>query len=159
MYLDAKFDFGLPTIANSTARTASANIYDHGSAAVLFGADAKPCYLWGRATVTADADPTIMVELVASDEADLDPNLNANPLTTEVLASTGIIRTQQDGGVLVSGDTVEFLIPIQLQRIARRYYGGHVVLGGTNPDLAAGQDLRIVLDGQTSLIGARAAVP
>ncbi len=163
MYLDGAFNFVPPTVANSNTRTASHADYildlGSGNSKILFGADARPCWLTGRLTVTADASPTLQVDFVASDESDLDPNLNASPLTTEVLASTGTLFHQQDGGALATGDAFEIKIPILLQRVARRYYGIHIVLGGTNPDLAAGQELHLVFDAQTNMIGPRAAAP
>ena len=66
----------------------------------------------------------------------------------------------QDGGaaVLATGNTVERALPVQTQRIARRYYGLLVTLGGTNPDTTA-QDAEVVYDPQTNLVGARNAIP
>jgi hypothetical protein len=157
MILDAKFAFGLPTIANSNTATVSPYVYDAGSAIHLFRAGKGP-YLWFRATVTADADPTIKVDMIASDQNDLDPD--NSEATNDVLGSTGVItQNPEDGTVLVSGETVEMYFEIRGQRTARRYYGLLVTLGGTNPDLAASQDAYIVYDVQNNLIGARAAVP
>jgi hypothetical protein len=160
MYVDARQNFGLPTITNSTSATASPTILDAGSAKVLFGSDKADQYLWFRATVTADASPTIKVDLVASSESDLDPNDNAAGDKNLIIASTGVIATNpRTGAALASGDTVELAIPIQKQVDARRYYGLLVTLGGTNPDLAASQDAMVVTNAQSNMIGARAAVP
>lgn len=163
MYIDSKMEFTLPTILNSTALAASHTdyIYDAGVAKFVFGARAGQSKIWIKATITADANPTFMASFVASDEADLDPGTPPSPYSTEILASTGIIQTKSDGSAaLASGDTIEVVIPMQAQRVARRYYGFHVTLGGTNPDLAAGAGIaRIVMDAQTNMFGARAAAP
>lgn len=157
MILDSEFNWGLPTITNSNAVTASANITDVGASEIVFGAEKNP-YLWFRATITADASPTLRINVVASDEADLDPD--NSEASNDVLGSTGILDMKQDGSaVLASGDTLEYAIPIKTQVVARRYYGLLVTLGGTNPDLAAGQPAKVVYNPQTHLIGAQAAVP
>jgi hypothetical protein len=163
MYIDSKMEFTLPTILNSTSLAASHDdfIYDAGASKFVFGARSGMVKLWLKATVTADADPTFMANFVASDESDLDPDLGASPLTTDILASTGIISIKSDGSdVLASGDTIEVVVPLQAQRVARRYYGFHVTLGGTNPDLASGNGIaKILMDAQTNQFGARAAAP
>lgn len=159
MIIDGKFNLGLPTITNSTATTVSPNIYDAGSAKFVFGAGMGSYKLWFRATVTADASPTLRVSLVGSDNADGDPNDNETAGNI-ILADTGIItREDSDLSAMDSGDTIERVIPIQTQTVAKRYYMLLVTLGGTNPDLAASQDAYIVRDGQNNMIGARAAIP
>jgi hypothetical protein len=159
MYLDGRFNFGIPIITNSTATVASTNIYDAGADRTEFGPMCPQLWLWFRVVVTADAsDATVRVNFIASGESDLDPDNSAE--SNDILASTGIIDMQDDGtGVLESGDTVERAVPIQVQRIARRYYGLLITLGGTNPDLAALSDAEVVTNPQTNMPGARAAVP
>ena len=158
MILDGMFAFGLPTIANSNTATVSTNVLDAGSDVILFGSE-HPLKLWFRATITADASPTLRVSLVGSDNVDLDPNDNET-LRNIVLADSGIIMDHPTGGVaLASGDIVELSIPIKKQLVARQYYGLLVTLGGTNPDLAAGQKAYVVRDAQTNMYGARAAAP
>ena len=157
MMIDAKFDFGLPAITNSTTQTVSTNVLDMEADVILFGSQ-EPLFMWGRATITADASPTFRCDLVASDNADLDPN-NNETIRNIILASTGVIQNDPtDGLALADGDVIEFSVPIQQQRAARQYYGGLITLGGTNPDLAAG-DLYVLSQPQTNMIGARAAVP
>lgn len=153
MIKDATYDWGLPTISNSNTETVSPYVTDLESAQLLFTAATNAC-LWFRATITADANPTIQVNVVGADNA----ALTTNPI---ILASTGVIATK-DGlaTALASGDTVERRLPITSpQQVAKRYYGLLVTLGGTNPDLAAGQDACIVFDAQTHLVAAQAAVP
>jgi len=158
MILDGMFAFTLPTITNSTTCTVSANVLDAGADVILFGGH-EPLWLWFRATITADASPTLRIDLVASDNADGDPNDNET-IRNVILASTGIITDHPTGTVaLASGDTVELAIPIAKQLVARQYYMLLVTLGGTNPDLAAGQKAYVVRNPQTNMIGARAAAP
>lgn len=159
MWTERLYNFGLPTIANSTTPTVSPNVYDAQAAKILFGGTSGRMKLWFRATVTADASPTIKVELVGSDNADGDPNDN-EAVGNIILASTGVLtRHQVTGAALASGDTIELAIPINAQTVAKRYYMLLATLGGTNPDLAAGQDAFVVRDAQTNMIGPRAAVP
>jgi hypothetical protein len=148
MYVDALMSFTLPTILNSTDLAASHTDYIYDARASRFVFAQHGARMLIRAVVTADASPTFLASFVASDELDLDPDFSASPLSTDVLASTGIINSKSDGsGVLESGDTIEVVIPLQAQRVKRRYYGFHVTLGGTNPDLAAGAGLaRIMMD-------------
>lgn len=154
MYVDAELAFGLPTIANSTAATVSPFVHDAQSAVSMFAGVGEQLALWFRATVTADANPTVLVDLIGADNA----ALTSNPI---LIASSGIIATK-DGlaTALASGDTVERKIPISSgQQVKKRYYGLMVTLGGTNPDLAANQDAYIVRNAQTNMPGARAAIP
>ena len=88
MMIDAKFDFGLPAITNSTTQTVSTNVLDMEADVILFGSQ-EPLFMWGRATITADASPTFRCDLVASDNADLDPN-NNETIRNIILASTGL---------------------------------------------------------------------
>lgn len=158
MIIEGLHEFGLPTITNSTAATASANVYDAGGDVILFGSE-TPLWLWFRAAITADASPTLRVDLVGSDNADMDVNDNET-LRNIILASTGIITDHPTTGIaLASGDVVELAIPIKKQLVARQYYGLIVTLGGTNPDLAAGQPAKVVRNPQTNMYGARAAIP
>lgn len=155
---DGSFIFGLPAITNSTSATASTDKFDAGSDKKLFGAPFCG-YLCGRFPVTADASPTVKVDLVGSDNADLDPD-NNEAVQNVIIASTGIIAHDSEGNDLASGDVVEFCIPIGGQRVARQYYGCIITLGGTNPDTVVdAKQLYIVLDGQSNLPGTRAAVP
>lgn len=155
---DASFIFGLPAITNSTSTTASTDKFDAGSDKKVFGAPFCG-YLCGRFAVTADASPTVKVDLVGSDNADLDPD-NNETVQNVVIASTGIIAHDGEGNDLASGDVVEFCIPVGGQRVSRQYYGCLVTLGGTNPDVAAAaKQLYISLDAQSNLPGAQAAVP
>lgn len=156
MYIDAVFDFGIPAITDSTTATASTNYHDAGSSKIVFGGE-EQLYLWFRATITADASPSIKVDLVASSATDLDPNGNES-VENIVLASSGVVEATDAGVALASGDTVEKCIAINPQRSARRYYGLLVTLGGTNPDTTA-QDAYVVRNPQSNMIGARAAVP
>ena len=151
MYIDGSHDYGLPTIANSTSATVSPNIHDAGSAKIVFGGRPGPRRK-GRATITADASPTIKVDVVAADN----DALTSNPV---VLASSGVIAVTAAGVALASGDSVEFDFPVTGQTVAKRFYGLMVTLGGTNPDLAAGQKAALVFDAQTNMVGPRAAVP
>jgi hypothetical protein len=156
--IDGDFVFGLPAITNSTAATASTNTYDAGSDKNVFGGQ-NVAKLIGRFPVTADASPTVKVDFVASDAADLDPNGN-EAVPNIVLASTGVISTDEDGNALASGDVVDFQLDIGGQTAERQYYGCIITLGGTSPDTVAdAKQLSLVLTAQTNLPGARAAVP
>lgn len=156
---DAIFNWGLPTITNSTATTVSANVTDIGTTAkIVFGYMARQMYLKYDLTITADASPTFRIDVVASDESDLDPD--NSEASNDILGSTGVINMKQDGSAaLASGDTWRHYFPFGGQTKARRYYGLLVTLGGTNPDLAAGQPAYATLDPQTHLQGAQEAVP
>lgn len=155
MYLDGKFNFIMPTIANSQNRTASHDdyIYDAGASRFEFGPMCPQMWLWFKAPVTSDDNTTIMVDFVASAASDLDPDRNEGTLDTDILASTGVIDVVDDGSArLTTSDTIERAIPIQTQRHARRYYGLHVTLGGTNPDLAAlAGEAHVVTNPQTNM--------
>ena len=164
MYLDGKFNFIMPTILNgSPARAASATAYIYDAEAVRFefGARSPQMWLWFRAPTTSDDNTTIMVDFVASNAVDLDPDRNEATLDTDILGSSGIIDTVDDGSArLTTSDTIERTFPIQTQRIARRYYGLHVVLGGTNPDLAAlVGEAHVVTNPQTNMAYGVAAGP
>ncbi len=161
MYLDRLHVFGLPTITNSTTPTVSPYVYDHGAAGIAFGFAMGAAGLWFRIPITADASPTIKIDLVGSDNADLDPNDNES-VGNIILASTGVLTKEilGDLSALDSDDSVEKVIPIASQTIAKRYYGLLVTLGGTNPDLV--EDLNgaaVVRVGQTNMIGTRNAIP
>ncbi len=160
MITSNEFDFGLPTIANSNTATCSPYVFDAGSDKIIFGGmQPVPLWLWFRAVVTADASPTLRVSMVGSDNADMDINDNET-LRNIVLADTGTLTDHPTTGVaIVTGDIIELAIPIRAQTAARQYYGLIVTLGGTNPDLAAGQPARVVRNPQTNMYGARAAIP
>jgi hypothetical protein len=152
MYIDSNMVFGLPAITNSNTATISTNVFDAGSAVKLFASPkiAKCCF---RIAVTADASPSILVDLVGD---------SAAALTTApvVIASSGVIASDEDGTTLASGDTVDCAFDVTGQTAAKRYYGLFVTLGGTNPDIvAAASQGYIALDYQTMLPGARQAVP
>lgn len=150
MILDGTFNWGIPAIDDSNTATASTNVTDMGAAKIVFGAG-KGVRLWFRAVVTADANPSIKVDVIGSDAA----ALNSNNI---VIASSGVIATAEDGTALLTTEVVERDFEVRGQVVAKRYYGLLVTLGGTNPDTTA-QDAEIVWDVQTNLIGPRAAVP
>jgi hypothetical protein len=158
MIRDYFHNFGLPGITNSTAKTVSVNVYDAGANVILF-ASGKPAKIVWKTVITADASPTILIEFVGSDNVDGDPNDNEANLNV-LLGSSGIVRTNMTGAVLASGDTVYGEFPIGMQYIARRYYALLTTLGGTNPDIvAATSSAHLVLNAQTNMRGARAAIP
>lgn len=152
MITEGEFEFGLPTILNSNTATVSPYVHDAGADKILFRAGRHKPKVWFRATVTADANPSIKVDLLAADDAALTTN-------AIVLGSSGVIAHDTDGTALASGDTVERTFEVGNQVVAKRYYGLMVTLGGTNPDLAASQKARLVRDAQTNMIGPRAAIP
>lgn len=151
-YIDGNFIFGQPAITTSNTATISTNVLDMAAAVKLF-ASQKTGYLCGRITITAGTNPTVRVDLVGADNA----ALTSNPV---VLASTGAIATTEAGVALANGDTVDFQVPIVGQTVAKEFYGCFLTLGGTNPSVAAdAKQLYVVLDAQTNMPGARAAVP
>jgi hypothetical protein len=157
MYLDALMNFGLPGITNSTTKTVSPSVLDAQSAKVMFGAAAGCCKVVWKTVITADAAPTILIEMWAGDAADGDVNDNETS-TNDILGSSGIVRTHRDGTPLATGDTVVGSFPIQVQKRARRYYGLNTTLGGTNPDIVAATSFAyVVRDAQTNLVEEPAA--
>src|SRR2546428_4227441 len=90
MLLDGQFNFGLPTITNSTTATASTNVYDAGSSKMVFGVEHQSLQLKIRATITADASPTARWSLVGSDNVDLDVDDNET-LRNIILADSGTV--------------------------------------------------------------------
>lgn len=151
--IDSKMVFGLPAITNSTAATISTNVYDAGSAKKVFAGLPGGVKLCARTAVTADANPSIKIDLVGADNE----ALSSNPV---VIASTGVIATAEDGTALASGESVDVVLDVSGQTAAKRYYGLVVTLGGTNPDIAAAPSQGyIAMDAQTNMPGERAAVP
>ncbi|MCK5316441.1 MAG: hypothetical protein KAJ55_00935 [Anaerolineales bacterium] len=151
-YQDGNMVFGLPAITDSTARTISTNVFDAGSAVKLF-AGPDVLKLAFQTAVTAAADPSIRVELVAADNA----ALTTLPVT---LHDTGVIDEAEDGSVLVTTDVVKYFGHVVGQTVAKRYYGLFITLGGTTPDIvAAPKQGFLALDVQTMQDNTRAAVP
>ena len=148
MIADGPMIFGIPTITNSTTATVSPNTYNAGAARILFqqGPGGHMPWVWFRTAVTADASPSIMVELRGADAA----NLTTADIT---LGSSGIINTTDDGTALVSGETISRWFPIAYQLVAKQHYGLMVTLGGTNPDTVEDTDAAMVVwNPQTNLI-------
>ncbi len=157
MLLDAKLNFGIPDITNSTAAVAGTNVYDAGAARILFTADYSLKIIF-KTVLTADASPTIKLDFVGSGESDLDADWSE--ADNVLLGSSGIIRVTADGTAIATGETVEGYFMVQDQRVAKRYYGLIVTLGGTNPDtVAATSFAHGVLQTQTNMRGAQAAIP
>ncbi len=149
---DNSFVFGLPAITDSTTATVSTNVYDAGAAMLLFQGPhvGDLCF---RTAVTADANPSITVELRGADN----DALTTLPI---VIATSGIVLSDENGALLASGGIVDLVIPVGNQEAAKRYYGLIVTLGGTNPDIVAAADQGYIqLHGQTMLRGVQAAVP
>lgn len=150
--VDGDMVFGLPAITNSNTATISTNVYDAGSAKKVFGGP-RVAKLCGRFPVTADASPTVKVDFIGADAADL----NTLPV---VIASTGVIASDEAGALLATAGIVDFQLDLAGQTAAKRYYGCKVTLGGTNPDtVAAAKQLYVVLTAQTNLPGDQAAIP
>lgn len=127
--IDGNWLFGLPAITNSTTPTRSTDVVDVGTAKKVFSAP-QCAFVCFSTIVTADADPSIKVDLVGADDA----ALTSSPV---VLGSSGVIATDEDGTALVSGDRVTKSFPIGGQTKAKRFYGLVITLGGTAPDIAA----------------------
>ena len=158
MIRDYFLNFGIPGITNSTSKTASTNVYDAGSDIIMFGSGHGMVACW-KTVITADASPTILIEFVGSDNVDLDPNDNETQMNI-VLGSSGIVRADEDGTALATGDTIEGSFALRDQVISRQYYGGLITLGGTNPDVVAATSyLHVVHSSQTNMRGPRAAIP
>lgn len=152
MFIDGNFLFGLPAITNSNTATVSTNVLDAGSAVKMFGGP-KVGKICARIAVTADASPSIKVDLVGADNA----ALTSNPV---VLASSGVVATDEAGAALTSGGIVDIQFGVGYQTAAKQFYGLVITLGGTNPDiLVDAKQGYLVLDAQTNMPGARAAVP
>jgi hypothetical protein len=151
MIIEGDFEFGIAAITGTTP-TVSPYVYDAQAAVMIFAAGRRKPKLWFRATIAADASPSIKVDMLGAGNA---------ALTTEpiVLGSSGVIAFDVDGTALVSGDTVEREFEIGYQVEAKRYYGLMVTLGGTNPLTSTAYDAYVVWDAQSNMVGARAAVP
>jgi hypothetical protein len=150
--IDGNFVFGLPAITDSNTATISTNVLDTVTAVRLFSGP-DTVVLCGRFPVTAAANPTVKVDFVGADNA----ALTSNPV---VLASTGIIATDEAGVALVSGGVVDFQVPIRGQTKAKEFYGCFVTLGGTTPDTVAdAKQLYLVLTAQSNMPADRAAIP
>ena len=121
MYTDASFDLGIPDITNSTTRTASTNIFDAGSSKILFHPGRIPARVMWMTVITADASPTIQVDLVGSDDSDLDPNANGDLFVP--LGSSGTVLVDEDATALASGDRIRGEFCTHGQKVAKRYYG------------------------------------
>lgn len=151
-YQDGNMVFGLPAITNSNTRTISTNVFDNSVSAKLF-AGPKVLKLAFQTAVTADASPTIRVELVGADTE----NMATNPV---IIHDSGVIAYSEAGAALASGDIVKYLGHVMGQSVAKRYYALYVTLGGTNPDIVvAAKQGFIALDVQTMQDNTRAAIP
>jgi hypothetical protein len=158
MYLDAKLDFGTPAISNSNTATISTNVFNAGEQKLLFRTEPgdKVPKLFYSFDVSADCSGA-KVDFHATDESDGD--VDASEDTTEVVASTGVLKFDYLGDALGTGtQRVEGYLPLTGQVAARQYYAATLALSGTNPDATAG-DAYVVWDAQTNMVGARAAVP
>lgn len=156
--IDNEFEFGLPDITNSTTKTVSPYVFDAGAAELIFGGRHNLWLSW-KTVITADAAPTIHIEMWAGDAADGDVNDNET-LRNEILGASGIVRLDVTGAVLASGAVAAGSFPIGSQTIARRYYGLNVTLGGTNPDIVAATSFAYVTrDAPSNMLKARDAVP
>lgn len=152
MFIDGNFLFGLPAITNSNTATVSTNVLDAGSAVKMFGGP-NVGKINVRCPVTADASPSIKVDLVGADNA----ALSSNPV---VIASSGVVATDEAGAALTSGGVVDIQFGVGYQTAAKQFYGLIYTLGGTNPDTVADTKQGfLVRDAQSNMQGARAAVP
>ena len=152
MILDGDFNFGIPAITNSNTATASTNVFDAGSAVLLFtGRKAARC-VW-KTVMTADGGTlSITVDVVGSAAAAL--------TAPDLIASSGVVLNTADGTAIQTTETVYGDVAVYGQTTARRYYGLLVTLGGTNPDTVAATSFgHIVLDAASNLLRAQAAIP
>lgn len=150
MIIDNLHNFGIPAITTSNSVTKGTNDYDAGASVKHFGNPAGEMRLTGKVSVTAGTSPTVTVKLIASDESDLD--VDNSEESNDVLATFFTDMKEDGSAALASGDEVHFNVPIQQQKVPRRYYGIHVQLGGTNPSCSAG-DCQVVRDAQTNMLG------
>lgn len=158
MLTDALHDFGLPGITNSTTKTVSPRVLDAQSAKYVFGGRQKLICRF-KTVITADATPIISIEMWGGDAADGDVNDNESVMN-DILGATGIIRCTPAGVALVTTDVVEGEFWVGVQKRACRYYGLNTTLGTTNPDIVEATSWAYVMrDGQSNMLGARAAVP
>ena len=150
-YIEGTWDFGSTAITTSNTATVSTNVTDEGSAKKVF-AGATSTKIKGQVKLSAGSGTlSIRAQFVGADDAGLSTN-------AEVLADTGIHLTKEDGTTaLANTDTFRFQLTPSDQRSPKRYYGMIYTLGGTSPSATC--DGRLVIDGQTNMQGARAAVP
>jgi hypothetical protein len=158
MKIDFLHNYGLTDITGTT-KTASTNIFNAGGDRIVYGARPGELGVFWKTAITADAAPTILIELVGSDNEDLDPNENES-IRNVVIGSSGIVRTTPDGTTIVTTEAVWGGFPRSTQRVARQYYGLNVTLGGTNPVITAATSFAFVTDKwQQHLETLRGAVP
>ncbi len=159
MILDYFMKFGLPDITDSNTKTVSPYVYDAGSDKIVFGQNTGQLFVMWKTIITAAASPTILIELVGSDNADGDVNENET-VRNIVLGSSGIVRTTHAGATLASGDLVYGYFAINTQWEPRQYYMLNTTLGGTTPDIVAATSWAyVVRDYQDHLENLRAAIP
>ena len=150
MILDAKHDFGIPAITTSNTATKSPHSFNAGAAVKLFAGPAGEMKVRGKVAITAGTSPTITVRMIASDEEDLD--VDNSEASNDVLGEFFTNMKEDGSAVLANGDSVNFEMPIQTQKVARQHYGLHVILDGTSPSCAAGET-QVVRDAQTNMLG------
>lgn len=159
MIIEGLCVFGIPVISNTNTGKVSPNVFDAGAisevASMLFGNRGSDLAIVGHTVVTADDNPTLTVELRGADNAALTTNLT-------VIGTTGEIVYGADGSTaIVSGADVAFKFKVNQQRVAKRFYGLWVTLGGTNPDTPdpATGTAALVIDDQSNDYRAAAATP
>jgi len=147
-----QFNFGNPTaISSSNAATPSANVFDYGSAVLLYGGDNWGVELFWKIILSAGTTPTVRAQYVGADAA----ALNSNVL---VLADSGVVAYKADGTTaLANTDTVWGDLKIGQQWAPKRYYGMLFTLGGTTP--SANCYGWAMVDAPSNMMALKAAVP
>lgn len=149
--IDNLFDFGSTSISSSTADTVSANVMDWATARAIFGGPVSVKFKVTMALSGATGTISARARIVGADNA----ALSTNP---EIIADSGVELNQDDGATALVASSIvrKTLIPAgQVQ--PKRFYGLVYTLGGTTPSATC--TCAVVLDDQTSMPYAKAAVP
>jgi hypothetical protein len=122
---DACFNFASQQSLSGTAAQNSTNVYDAGSAKLLFGGSANLFVLAVEVTAAGGTSPTFRAQLVGADDA----ALSSNVIT---IAETGVSK------VLAASDLpVLYRLSVNNQTTSKRYYGVIFTQSGTSPTATA----------------------
>lgn len=130
----------------------SANVYDAGTAKKVFGGNSpRGIHFVGKAKITVGTGVlSFRARVVSADNA----LLTTNPV---IIADTGVQTLDRDGTALAIGDEVEWDIPVQGQRVAKRYYG--VMYNWGTADQNGEVTAVVTIDPQTNMLQRKLAVP
>ncbi len=148
--IDAVFDFGSTAITAAGDFT-SANVFDYAVAKQLFGGPQSVKFKTAIAISAGTGVLSGRSRVVGADNAALSTN-------AVIIADSGVQTLKDDGATaLAIGDVVRSTLIPAGQVPAKRYYGVIYTGGGTT--ITAAGTTAVVIDDQTNMPGARAAVP